>query len=117
MEGDWRELFLTFKRLWGIVGIELEGKVMMVYCPYCTRQSPVAKVWSCPHCGYLKPGSSIPKISSVRQIKAKSKAEKALKAANKLAKDLLAQDVAKMDRSKLPEVVSKMRLKVGLRRS
>lgn len=90
-------------------------------CSQCKQQSRDNRAWYCPHCDYLKPNVNIWDVVplTARDVRVEAKPRKvnanvAAKAERRLEREQLAEDIAKIDRSKLPEL--KLRPKAGLRR-
>lgn len=88
-------------------------------CTECFEKSRAARGWWCPHCDYLKPqlrATPLP-INEIVEVKPrKVHPTVAAKAQRKAEADSIAQAIAKVDRNKLPDVISGLRLKAGLRR-
>jgi hypothetical protein len=90
-------------------------------CPECFEKSRHNRAWYCPHCDYLKPKIKVWDITPLKAevIKPRPKVVPQLaydpKIARRLEKEQLAEDIAKLDRSKLPQL--NLQPKVGLRRS
>lgn len=93
----------------------------LVVCPKCDKYSRVSVGWYCPHCDYRKPNEHghIVRPLTAKDVYVGPKPRKvnanvAAKAERKLERDRLAEDIARIDRSKLP--VLNLRPKAGLRR-
>lgn len=93
-------------------------------CLVCFEKSRIRKGWWCPHCEHMKPPE--PRLIDVTPIPrpqrkpvplpvAKPITKTAAKAERRSERDRLAEDIAKIDRSKLPQL--NLRPKAGLRRS
>lgn len=90
-------------------------------CPECFEHSRDNRAWWCQHCGYLKPKVVVWDIQplTARDVYVEPKPRKvnanvAARAERRAEREQLAQDIAKVDRTKLPKL--NLRPKVGLRR-